>query len=554
MSRILIACEFSGTVRRAFTDRGYDAWSCDLLPAEDRSNRHITGDVRDILADGWDLLIVAHPPCFAGDTLVLCETGYKPIAEVQPGEKVLTHLGRWRRVTEVMKRVAQNVVVVKSTNSLRTVTTPEHPYYARYREPYRNKFRTKGERDGAPEWVPASQLTTRHFTASVLCPERRADVSDDDLWLMGRYVADGHMRDSRWTPGKYEEMLIAVGKHETESFLARVTRKVAMHWNGTAYKATFYGHDAIAPFAQFGRSCETKHLPEWVLALPVEQARHFLDGYISGDGHIHQKRIEASTVSPMLALGVAHLMQRVHGKCPALQNLKARKNHFIQGREVTNAEQFKASVPQSNERLRNYVAGIYAWGHVREIAHASEPTVVFNLAVEEDETYTANGVVVHNCTRLCNSGVRWLTEPPAGRSRADMWAELDQGAALFSTLWNAPVSRVAVENPVMHRHAKERIIGYQPATQSVQPWEYGDWETKRTCLWLRGLPPLVPTWRTLHEARTALGHTRDPVARVHRMAPGQDRAKERSRFFPGIARAMATQWGPVVDREEASAA
>ena len=61
--RILIACEFSGTVRRAFTDRGYDAWSCDLLPAEDRSNRHITGDVREVLGDGWDLLIVAHPPC-----------------------------------------------------------------------------------------------------------------------------------------------------------------------------------------------------------------------------------------------------------------------------------------------------------------------------------------------------------------------------------------------------------------------------------------------------------------------------------------------------------
>lgn len=70
VKRILIACEFSGTVRRAFTDRGYDAWSCDLLPAEDRSNRHITGDVRDVLNDGWDMLIVAHPPC-----TILCNSG-----------------------------------------------------------------------------------------------------------------------------------------------------------------------------------------------------------------------------------------------------------------------------------------------------------------------------------------------------------------------------------------------------------------------------------------------------------------------------------------------
>ncbi|WJS97817.1 hypothetical protein [Novosphingobium humi] len=159
-------------------------------------------------------------------------------------------------------------------------------------------------------------------------------------------------------------------------------------------------------------------------------------------------------------------------------------------------------------------------------------------------------IVAHPpCTRLCNSGVRWLSAPPSGRTLAEMWAELDEGAALFSTLWNAPVPRVAVENPVMHKHAKERIVGYRPAAQSVQPWEYGDWETKRTCLWLRGLPRLVPTYATLAEARAGLGLADDaqPVARVHRMAPGADRAKERSRFFGGVAAAMADQWGNLLD-------
>ncbi len=68
--RVLVGCEYSGVVRRAFAARGHDAWSCDLLPAEDGSNRHITGDVRDHLNDGWDLLIVAHPPCTR-----LCRSG-----------------------------------------------------------------------------------------------------------------------------------------------------------------------------------------------------------------------------------------------------------------------------------------------------------------------------------------------------------------------------------------------------------------------------------------------------------------------------------------------
>lgn len=68
--RVLVGCEFSGVVRRAFAARGHDVWSCDLLPAEDGSNRHIVGDVRDILDAGWDLLVVAHPPCTR-----LCRSG-----------------------------------------------------------------------------------------------------------------------------------------------------------------------------------------------------------------------------------------------------------------------------------------------------------------------------------------------------------------------------------------------------------------------------------------------------------------------------------------------
>lgn len=153
------------------------------------------------------------------------------------------------------------------------------------------------------------------------------------------------------------------------------------------------------------------------------------------------------------------------------------------------------------------------------------------------------------CTRLCNSGVRWLNVAPPGRTLADMWHELDEGAALFSDLWNAPIERVAVENPVMHKHAKERITNYRDPAQSVQPWQFGEGETKRTCLWLRGLPALVPTFPTWDDYRAAHGlpEGSKPTARVHHMPPGPDRWKERSRFFPGIAAAMASQWGGVVD-------
>lgn len=140
------------------------------------------------------------------------------------------------------------------------------------------------------------------------------------------------------------------------------------------------------------------------------------------------------------------------------------------------------------------------------------------------------------CTRLCNSGVRWLSAPPAGKTLPQIWRELDEAAELFSDLWNVDethgITRVCIENPVMHKHAKARIKNYRDFSQSVQPWQFGHGECKRTCFWLKNLPLLTPT--NVVDGREH---------RVHKMPPGPNRWKERSRFYPGIAQAMAAQWG-----------
>src|SRR5262245_65168984 len=81
--RVLVACEYSGIVRNAFLEAGHDAWSCDLLPSEDGSNRHIRGDARDILNDGWDLRMVAHPPCTR-----LCNSGVRWLSIPPPGKTI----------------------------------------------------------------------------------------------------------------------------------------------------------------------------------------------------------------------------------------------------------------------------------------------------------------------------------------------------------------------------------------------------------------------------------------------------------------------------------
>lgn len=122
------------------------------------------------------------------------------------------------------------------------------------------------------------------------------------------------------------------------------------------------------------------------------------------------------------------------------------------------------------------------------------------------------------CTHLAVSGSRWFR----GKVR-EQWDAL----IFFSWMLTAPVPRVAVENPISVVSSRIR-----KPDQIIQPWQFGHGETKATCLWLRGLPKLRPT--NIVEGREA---------RVHRMPPGPDRWKERSRTFPGIAGAMASQWG-----------
>ncbi len=122
------------------------------------------------------------------------------------------------------------------------------------------------------------------------------------------------------------------------------------------------------------------------------------------------------------------------------------------------------------------------------------------------------------CTRLAVSGSRWFKHYPQEQAEA---LEFVRG------LLAGPVPMIALENPISVISSRIR-----KPDQIIQPWQFGHGETKATCLWLKNLPKLKPT--NIVEGREA---------RVHRMPPGPDRWKNRSRTFEGIAEAMADQWG-----------
>ena len=121
------------------------------------------------------------------------------------------------------------------------------------------------------------------------------------------------------------------------------------------------------------------------------------------------------------------------------------------------------------------------------------------------------------CTHLAVSGARWFKDKKAEQAEALEFVRL---------LLDAPIERIALENPVSIILSRIR-----KPNQVIQPWQFGHGETKATCLWLKNLPKLAPT--NIVDGREA---------RIHRMSPGPDRWKERSRTFLGIAQAMAAQW------------
>ncbi len=133
------------------------------------------------------------------------------------------------------------------------------------------------------------------------------------------------------------------------------------------------------------------------------------------------------------------------------------------------------------------------------------------------------------CTYLANSGVRWLYPIAENQKR---WRAMQEAALFFRLLMRNSCNKIAIENPIPHKWALEKI--HKKYDQIVQPWQFGHGETKATCLWLKNLPLLQPT--NIVEGREG---------KIWKMPPGPDRAKNRSRTYQGIADAMAEQWGAV---------
>lgn len=341
-------------------------------------------------------------PCFPAGTLVTTAEGQQPIEEVSPGTLVLTHKGRWRRVTDGGLTGYSRLVTVKGHGAALTAT-PEHKVLSSEIAAFE---RGRKQKLGAPEWTEASHLVGRAWAA----PSVVAEAPDTpelptalNWWIVGRWLGDG------WTEGansrsRPSRVSICCAHDEADDL-----ESVLNGWRRYEQRTTvrFVVHDADARDwlrRWFGVGAAGKQIPGWVLGLPAECRRDLLDGYVSADGSRRPygpgddaEQIRCGTVSERLAVSI-RLLAASLGHAASVGS-RRQTTETIEGRKVSGQDWWSIEWITSPSRLVWSDEGDgRLWSRVRSVEESTQIEVpVYNLNVEEDHSYVASGVIVKNC-------------------------------------------------------------------------------------------------------------------------------------------------------------
>lgn len=354
--------------------------------------------------------LIGGSPCFSGDTLIYTSEGYKQIKDIAVGDYVLTHKNRFRKVTATGNRVS-NVVELRAQGILPTTVTLNHPYYTLTKGHCRKKSTggVVGCFNNPPQWKSVESLTTDDFLGINILQieENPLNLSKELCWILGRYVADGHYRKTKRKHRKnsYQyQVIFSIGKDKLDYFKEKVK---SYHFSCYPHTKSTYrcviSQQWLVDFIEkynFGKSADTKRIPHIIMNLPKELLGEFLDGYFAGDGFETEVEYTCSTVSRELALGLCMAISKVKGMNATVYMPKLRTPAVIEGRLVNTKQQYVVGCKKRLcEHTQVYITDDIIWQPFKSITLLDEPITVYNISVEEDESYTANNAIVHNCTK-----------------------------------------------------------------------------------------------------------------------------------------------------------
>ena len=398
------------------------------------------GDVTQIKSDSINTfdLLVGGSPCFIAGTKILTNKGYKNIEDIQTGDKVLTHTNSYQKVIKPMVNKANKLYKIDTMCSETLYVTEEHPFYVRKK--YKELDKEKGvyyRKFEEPQWIKAKDLNKNCYVGIAINQESKlpnwngitCNINqsksiiknelknffkyDEFWWLVGRYIGDGWTtitkRKDRNNSYLYKTILCCNKKelNEITDVLDKLNKKTNNYFSysineeRTVYKICISKQELVEYLNTFGKYAYGKHITNDIFDLPIDLLKNFIQGYNSADGCYTQNLNSITSTSQELIYGIGECIAKAYNRPYSIYKVKRPKQCTIEGRIVNQRDSYLIKWKNENKKQdKAFYDGKYIWYPINKIEKIDYDGLVYNMEVENDNSYTVNNIIVHNCQNI----------------------------------------------------------------------------------------------------------------------------------------------------------
>ena len=445
---------------------------------------HSTQDVtkwdKSVEELGGDIDIIQHSsPCFVAGTLVLTSKGYKPIEDIRVGDLVLTHKNRWRGVLRTGSKLSPTYML---HGNVSIETTANHPFYSadisRSRSLSEDGLSHKHLVD-VGKWTRADNMSKKQWATINRIPDEEVPtfneeiLNEDFCYFIGRYLGDGwcsHTNNAVYLCGSHEEL------DEVYDCFYSITDRLSVSKGETGVKVYSYWKDLHNWLLDnFGIDAENKHLPNWVYSLDDNLREAILLGYLDSDGCVRNKNYSFNTISKKLAYGVRLLAESL-GYTTSIYYQDRGDQCVIQGR-VVNQKPFYNLVIRPQTKCTKIKDDYISWYLCKGGEYTGNVKTVYNLEVEEDNSYIADSIIVHNCQDFSNQGHGAGAEKGSGTRSSLLWEMIRICGKIKPKvmIWENVIGLLNHKHEAVFEGYKEelRLLGYSSYVVKMNASDYG---------------------------------------------------------------------------------
>lgn len=343
--------------------------------------------------------------CFPAGTLVSTPNGLIPIEQLEIGDFVYDKDGVARKVYNNLKRETNNLVYVKAAGVQDLLTTKEHPFWAKTVIKRNNNIPTYSE----PHWVAAEDLNVADRIGLYVPSLGDKDFDKHKAYILGRYIGDGWKTPSNRKKHPFKYYICC--SYDEAGFFERKLKKAGIKYSKSRnktvveYRLCITGNeDIISLLDRCGRYAKDKHVPYEVYSWNKKAVKAFLQGYFDADGYFDMKsqNMRYTSISKELVYQIAELVRAVYHK-----NVSISVRDYLNGKGTINGRTVNMSTAYEGRFNINPSKHFYDFDDENNImwvniskSHKEVPQteIVYNLSVEDNPTFIANGCIVHNCT------------------------------------------------------------------------------------------------------------------------------------------------------------